>query len=111
MIQDRVFKLKEHVLELSERAGVEVHFLKTRRATDLARFVIFGEKAQVLSLPLVFEDLFQDQAIEIINAMYHSQDYSLTMVITERLEAHPVFSPERRIKLLRLQQDNDTNMV
>ncbi len=105
VIEDKAFKLKEQVLELSEFAGVNAHFLKTRRATDLARFVIFGEKERVLSLPLVFEDLFAEQAIEIINAMYHSQDYSLTMVVTERLEAHPLHMPERRNKLLRLKAE------
>lgn len=107
MNEQLAFSIKEHVLELGAVAGVEILFLKTRRQTDLARFAIIGEKERVLSLPTVFEERFQEQAIEIIQAMQQNQGYSLTMVITEKLESHPLHFPERRNKLLRLQEAID----
>lgn len=110
-MEEKAFKIKEQVLELSERAGANVHFLKARREMDIARFIIFGEKERVLTLPPVFEDIFSEQAIEIISAMYHSQDYTLTMVVTQKLEAHPLHMPERRNKLLRLYVNSDSKQM
>jgi len=99
---DRAFIVKEEVQRLSEEASVEVLFHKARRKTDLTRFSLIGERNHVLGLPTLFQEVFEDESIELIEASWENTKYFLTLAITEKLEFQESFITERRQKLVRL---------
>ena len=99
MTEDRAFAIKQQVQVLAQTQLVEVKFLEVRRSSDFTRFLLNGERSDVLSLTQIFSDAFPNEDIEIIGSEQAGLDYGLTMVITEKLEQQTSLSPERRAKL------------
>lgn len=86
---------------VGEVAGKPViaSFSPGRRATDVVRVVLTGEKGDVLAVPLDILERLPQEDVEVIRSEGTGSDYTLDFVITERLEAQAINTPERRSKL------------
>ena len=78
---------------------VIVSFSPGRRETDIIGVTLTGEKEAVLALPLDILERLPEEDVEVIGSEGEGSDYALELVITKRLEAQEISTPERRSKL------------
>ena len=98
---DRSYIIKDMILSLSERIGLEASFKKARRRSDVAFLKLYGDRRRVLSVPPVLEDIFPNESVEIIQGHGIGDSYVLTFAVTLKLEEQIALSQERRKKLVR----------
>lgn len=97
--QVRTEHIQTWVQELATAADVRVSFQPPRRQADIALFTLYGNRSDVLILPPKFSEFFTDEDIEIIRSEAYGINYRLRLVITHKLDAHQLNTPERRSKL------------
>ena len=95
---ERQARVREVVGDVTAGSSVSASFLPGRRETDLVGVVLTGEKEAVLAVPLDILEHLPEEDVEVISSG-DSSDYTLELVITERLEAQEISTPERRSKL------------
>ena len=95
---ERQTHVREVVAEVAVES-VEVSFSPGRRATDLVGVILTGQKEAVLTVPLDILERLPKEDVEVISSKGEGAEYTLELVITERLEAQDINTPERRSKL------------
>ena len=95
---ERETRVKEVVGDVTAGGSVNASFSPGRRETDLVGVILTGEKESVLALPLDILERLPQEDVEVIGSS-DSDGYTLELVITERLEAQEISTPERRSKL------------
>ena len=95
----RAVHIKNWVKELATSHDVRVSFEQARRQADLALFTLYGNRSDVLALPPKFSEFFLGEDIEIIRSEAYGIHYRMRLVITDKLDAQMLETPERRAKL------------
>ena len=96
---EREVQVRRIISSAAEGKSVEAVFEAGRRASDLTRVTLKGQKEAVLNLPIKLLDGLPQEDIELIESSGDRRRYSLTFVVTERLEDQESSAPERRAKL------------
>jgi len=99
-LEKRTLRAQAVVLNIALKAGVQVSFGESRRASDVAMVVLKGDREVVLELPTRIEDeLGYD--LHVLRSAFTRDAFELLVVLTEPLDAQGVRSPERRAALRR----------
>ena len=99
-LEKRALRAQAVVLNIALRAGVQVSFGESRRATDVAMALLKGDREVVLALPTRIEDeLGYD--LHVLRSAFTRDAFELLVVLTEPLDVQGLRSPERRATLRR----------
>jgi hypothetical protein len=99
-LEKRTLRAQAVVLNIGLKAGVQVSFGESRRATDVAMAVLKGDREVVLALPTRIEDeLGYD--LHVLRSAFTRDAFELLVVLTEPLDTQGLRSPERRATLRR----------
>src|SRR5690606_8683762 len=99
-MEKRALRAQSVVLDIALKAGVQVSFGESRRATDGAMVVLKGDREAVRVLPTRIEDeLGYD--LHVLRSAVSRDAFELLVVLTEPLDAQGLRSPERRAALRR----------
>ncbi|HET8986035.1 MAG TPA: hypothetical protein VFN03_09785 [Trueperaceae bacterium] len=99
-LEKRTLRAQAVILNIGLKAGVQVSFGESRRATDVAMAVLKGDREVVLALPTRIEDeLGYD--LHVLRSAFTRDAFELLVVLTEPLDTQGLRSPERRATLRR----------
>lgn len=93
--------IRSEVQRGAERLELTTEFREVRRKTDLVFVEVSGSRDDVFALPAYVLKHRIEVDLELFNARYSGGRYTVTMVVTRKLNAQPVALPERRAKLQR----------
>ena len=95
----RTKRVEDVVRRAAKGRSVKAEVEHGRRASDLIKVTLNGQKVAVMVLPMKLLDALPDEDIELIDSSGDAQHYRLTLVVTKRLEHQKINAPERRAKL------------
>jgi len=99
-LEKRALRAQAVVLNIALKAGVQVSFGESRRASDVAMALLKGDREEVLALPTRIEDEL-DYDLHVLRSAFTRDAFELLVVLTEPLEGQGLRSPERRAALRR----------
>lgn len=91
--------VRRGVRKVAVRLGIKVEFAEVKRQTDITFATFTGPRQYVLLAPFELLRRLPEHDLELLRSEGFGHQFSLTLVVTERLAAQPTHEPERRAKL------------